>query len=58
MGVTALIDSDQVLSEPAGAAGVAAVKSGKIGLTGRLVIVISGGNIDSATLRTVLNPAP
>lgn len=55
MGVTALIDSDQVLSEPAGAAGVAAVRSGKIGLTGRLVVVISGGNIDSATLKTVLN---
>jgi threonine dehydratase len=55
-GIAALIDSDQILAEPSGVAAVAAVIAGKIaGLAGRVVAVVSGGNIDTGTLRTILN---
>jgi threonine dehydratase len=51
----ALIDSDQVLAEASGIVGVAAVLEGKPrGLAGRVVIVVSGGNVDSDTLRETL----
>jgi len=53
-GVTTLIDTDQVLAEPAGAAAVAALRSGKIDCPGRLAVVVSGRNIDSQMLKTVL----
>jgi threonine dehydratase len=50
-----LIDTDQVLAEASGIAGVAAVIEGKAsGLSGRVVVVVSGGNVDSAMLREVL----
>jgi threonine dehydratase len=50
-----LIDTDQVLAEASGIAGVAAVIEGKAkGLAGRVVVVVSGGNVDSQTLREVL----
>jgi threonine dehydratase len=53
--IAALIDSDQILAEASGAASLAALLSGRIGASGgRAVIVVSGGNIDSATLRGVL----
>lgn len=55
-GIAALIDSDQVLAEASGIAAVAAVIFGKVpGLSGRVVAVVSGGNIDTGTLRTILN---
>ncbi len=55
-GIAALIDSDQILAEPSGVAAVAAVIAGKVaGLAGRVVAVVSGGNIDTGTLRTVLD---
>jgi threonine dehydratase len=55
-GIAALIDSDQVLAEASGIAAVAAVLYGKVrGLRGRVVAVVSGGNIDTGTLRTVLD---
>ncbi len=53
-GITALIDSDQVLLEASGVAGVAAVLAGKIERPGKCVCVLTGGNIDSETLREVL----
>lgn len=54
-GIAALIDSDQQLAEASGIAGLAAVLAGKIKLNGKTVVVITGGNIDVATLRLVLN---
>lgn len=53
--IVELIDSDQILAEASGIAGVAAALYGKTRLSGRIVAVISGGNIDSDTLRQILN---
>ncbi len=54
--VVALIDSDQMLAEPSGAAAVAAIRSGKVrDLKGPVVAVVSGGNIDTQTLRELLD---
>jgi threonine dehydratase len=54
--MAALIDSDQVLAEASGSVGVAALVSGKLPkVAGRIVIVVSGGNVDVATLREVLH---
>jgi threonine dehydratase len=55
--MAALIDSEQVLAEPSGAVAVAAALAHKAELSGRVVLVVSGGNIDSATLRAVLSDA-
>jgi threonine dehydratase len=54
-GIAALIDSDQVLLEASGAASVAAVLAHKIKDAGKCVVVLSGGNIDVDTLRSVLS---
>lgn len=53
--IVALIDSDQILAEASGAAAVAAILAGKIKSYGRVVAVISGGNIESQTLTGILN---
>lgn len=56
--IVALIDSDQILAEASGAASLAGVLSGRIGRSGgRVVIVVSGGNIDSATLARIIHEA-
>lgn len=55
--IAALIDAEQVLAEPSGAVAVAALLSRKAELAGRVVLVVSGGNIDSATLSEVLADA-
>ncbi|MBI5568295.1 MAG: pyridoxal-phosphate dependent enzyme [Chloroflexi bacterium] len=52
--IAALIDSDQMLAEASGIAGLAAVLAGKVQISGKTVVVITGGNIDSDTLRLVL----
>jgi threonine dehydratase len=52
--IIALIDSDQILAEASGVVGVAAVLFGKTRLEGKIAVVISGGNIDSGTLRSIL----
>jgi threonine dehydratase len=55
-GIAALIDSDQVLAEASGVAAVAALLAGKVaGLSGRVVAVVSGGNIDTVTLKAILD---
>jgi threonine dehydratase len=47
-----------VLAEASGIAALAAVLSGKApAARGRVVVVISGGNLDAATLREVLEEA-
>ncbi len=53
-GIAALIDSDQILLEASGVAGIAAVLAGKVVNPGKCVCVLTGGNIDSDTLREVL----
>ncbi len=53
--IVALIDSDQILAEASGAAGVAAVLARKAVVSGKVVIAISGGNIDSGTLKLIFN---
>ena len=53
-GIAALIDSDQLLLEASGAAGITAVLAGKVTNPGKCACVLTGGNIDSATLRRVL----
>jgi len=56
--IVALIDGDQVLAEASGAAAVGAVLAGAVTLGRRVAIIVSGGNIDSATLRDVLSDGP
>jgi threonine dehydratase len=48
-----LVERNHVVAEGAGAAGVAAALAGKAG-KGKVVCIVSGGNIDSATLATIL----
>lgn len=49
-----LLERKKIVAEGAGAAGVAAVQSGKIRLHGATVIVVSGGNIDAKTLSDLI----
>jgi threonine dehydratase len=52
--IAAMIGADQILLEASGAAGIAAVLSGKIKDTKKCVVVLSGGNIDAGTLKEIL----
>jgi threonine dehydratase len=52
--ITLLLERSKLLVEGAGAVGVAAVLAGKVGGTGSVCPVISGGNIDPTTLMSVL----
>jgi threonine dehydratase len=49
-----LIDRNRVVAEGAGAASVAAALSGDAG-SGKIVCVVSGGNIDAAKVARILN---
>ena len=51
--VRLLVERARVIAEGAGATSVAAALSGKAG-TGRVVCVISGGNIDAGVLAAIL----
>lgn len=54
-GIRGAVIEERLVTEGAGAAGIAAVLSGKIDLEGRrTAVVLSGGNIDSATLKSLL----
>ena len=44
----------KLVIEPSGALGLAAMMSGKAGVTGRVGIIISGGNVDAEMLRWIL----
>jgi threonine dehydratase len=44
----------KLVVEPSGALGVAALLSGAVKTTGRVGVIISGGNIDAATMKTIL----
>lgn len=49
-----LLERKKIVAEGAGAAGVAAVQSGKVRPCGTTVIVVSGGNIDAKTLSDLI----
>ena len=53
-GIAAVIDSDQLLIEASGIAGLAALLARKIVGAKKCVCVLTGGNIDTPTLRKVL----
>lgn len=54
--VVALLAEDQVVAEGSGAAGVAALRSGKVSLgdAGPAVVIVTGGNIDVQALARLL----
>jgi len=54
--VTATLQYTKLLAEPAGAAGLAALLSGRVRLPAgtRTVVVLSGGNVDAAVLKKLL----
>ena len=52
-GIRTLVDRNRVVAEGAGAASVAAALSGRAGV-GKVVCVVSGGNIDSTKLAAIL----
>ncbi|HLW48275.1 MAG TPA: threonine/serine dehydratase [bacterium] len=59
-GVRAVLQYAKLLAEPAGAAGVAALLAGRVAplaADARVAVVLSGGNVDLARLRQVLQPA-
>ena len=55
-GMRLLLERTKVLSEPAGAASLAALLSGQTGLRGgeSVICVLSGGNVDGARLAELL----
>jgi threonine dehydratase len=55
--IAAVINSDQILLEASGVAGIAAMLAGKIPDAHKCVCVLTGGNIDAVTLRMVLEQA-
>jgi threonine dehydratase len=50
-----LLEQAKVVVEPAGAAGVAAILSGRVSATGTTMAVLSGGNIDPLLLQRVVS---
>jgi threonine dehydratase len=52
--VRTLVERNHVVAEGAGAASVAAALAGRAG-HGKVVCIVSGGNIDTAVLRTILD---
>ena len=44
----------KLVMEPSGALGLAAMMTGKAGVTGRVGIIVSGGNVDAEMLRWIL----
>ncbi len=45
----------KLVVEPSGALGVAALLSGAVRLSGRVGVILSGGNVDAATMRLILS---
>ena len=53
--IAGVVANEQLITEGAGAVGVAAIKAGKFDVRGkRVAVVLSGGNIDQGTLSTVI----
>ena len=51
--VVQLVKQEKLVVEPSGAASFAAVRSGKVAVSGPTVCVLSGGNISSDLLRSL-----
>lgn len=49
-----LLERAKLVVEPAGAVGVAAILAGKVVATGKTVVVLSGGNIDTMVMERVI----
>ena len=45
----------KIVVEPSGALGVAALLSQAVPATGRIGVIVSGGNIDGETIAAILN---
>jgi threonine dehydratase len=45
----------KLVVEPSGALGIAALLSGSVRSRGRVGVIISGGNIDGATMKMILD---
>jgi threonine dehydratase len=45
----------KLVVEPSGALGVAALLSGAVRVEGRVGVILSGGNVDTATMTQILN---
>ena len=45
----------KLVVEPSGALGLSAVLNKRMKVSGRVGVIISGGNIDSATMKTILD---
>jgi threonine dehydratase len=45
----------KLVVEPSGALGLSAILSNKIQVSGRVGVIISGGNIDNSTMKTILD---
>jgi threonine dehydratase len=45
----------KLVVEPSGALGIAALLSGAVTVSGRVGVILSGGNVDAATMITILN---
>ena len=52
--IRVLVERNRIVAEGAGAAGVAAAVAGRAG-TGKIVCIVSGGNIDRSILATILS---
>jgi threonine dehydratase len=52
--IVLLLERTKLVVEGAGAVGIAALLDGRVGGTGPVVVVLSGGNIDASTLVTVM----
>jgi threonine dehydratase len=52
--IVLLLERTKLVVEGAGAVGVAALLAGRVGRTGPVAVVLSGGNIDASTLVTVM----
>lgn len=50
----ALFNHAKVVAEPSGATALAAMLSGKVSLSGRVGVIVSGGNIDLERFRALL----
>jgi threonine dehydratase len=53
-----LFDRVNVVAEPSGATAVAALLSGRLSPSGRIGVIVSGGNVDSERFRSLLSRSP
>jgi threonine dehydratase len=52
-----MVNFIELVVEPSGALGLAALLSGAVHPSGRVGVIVSGGNIDAPTMQQILTPA-